>query len=128
MTTTEKLLHIKEIIARTFIQASDKGMLQGLQFKYKSEPVNTDEFKGWSVQVIVNEAGYGERTVQEFRYVRPDSADAKHMEYLVLSEFLSELTFGCLTTWYEVAKMLATDKELQKAIIHETKENNISSH
>jgi len=127
MGTTEKLLHIKEIIARSFINASDKGMVHGLSFKYKSEGVDTEEFKGWIFQVIVGEAGYGERTIQEFRYVRPNNIDAKNMEYLVLSEVIGELTFGALHTWYEVAKMLAGDKDLQKAIIHETKENNITS-
>lgn len=127
MGTTEKLLHIKEIVARCFIQASDKGMIHGLSFKYKSEPVETEEFKGWSLQIIVGEAGYGERTIQELKFVRPNNIDAKNMEYMVLSELLSELTFGALHTWYEVAKMLASDTDLQKAIIHEAKENNIPS-
>jgi hypothetical protein len=127
MTTTEKLLHLKEIIARAFIQASDKGMTRGLSFKYKSEPVEEENFKGWQVQIIVGEMGYGERTIQEFRFVRPHGADAKHMEYLVLSEIIGDLAFGALDTWYEVAKMLSGDKELQKEIINETKKGNISS-
>jgi len=127
MNTTQKLLHVKEIIARAFINASDKGMTSGLSFKYKSEPVETDEFKGWSFQVIIGEAGYGERTIQELKYVRPNNLDAKNMEYMVLCEIISELAFGALTTWYDIAKMLASDKELQKAIINETKENNITS-
>ena len=128
MTTTEKLLHLKEIIARAFIQASDKGMVHGLSFRYKSEPVEHEEFKGWQVQIIVGEAGYGERTIQEFKFVRPSGADAKHMEYLVLSEIIGDLAFGALHTWYEVAKMLAIDTDLQKAIINETKENNLPSY
>lgn len=126
MTTTEKLLHLREILSRAFIQASDRGMVHGLSFKYKSEPVEEEDFKGWRVQIVVGEMGYGERTIQEFRYRRPNSADAKHMEYMVLSEVVGELTFGALHTWYEVAKMLAGDKDLQKAIINETKKNNIS--
>lgn len=128
MGTTEKLLHIKEVIARAFINASDRGMVHGLSFKYESKPVEKEEFRGWVFQVIVAEAGYGERMIQELKYVRPSNIDAKNMEYMVLSEVLGELVFGALHTWYEVAKMLATDTDLQKAIIHETKENNIITH
>lgn len=126
MGTTEKLQHAKQMLARCFINASDRGMIHGLAFKYISEPVETEEHKGWSFKVIVNEAGYGERTIQEFKYVRPNNVDAKNMEYLVISEVLGELVFGALHTWYEVAKMLAVDKDLQKAIIDETKKGNIS--
>ena len=76
-------------------------------------------FKAWHVDIIVAELGHGERTVQQFRLPRPNNIDAKTMEYHAIIEVLATLTQGALITWYEVAKMLATDKEMQKTIIHE---------
>jgi hypothetical protein len=37
---------------------------------------------------------------------------------------MSHLIQGCLISWYEVAKMLSTDAEIQKAIKDEATENN----
>lgn len=125
MGTTEKLTEIKKVLATCFINATDKSLAHGLQFKYNSYPVPEED--GWAVDIIVKEAGYGERTIQQFRYKRPSNIDAKNMEYHVVLDVLSNLAQGALTTWYEVAKMLATDLDLQKAIIDETKKGNISS-
>lgn len=125
MTTTEKLTEIKKVLATCFINATDKAMEHGLQFKYTSYPV--EEEQGWALDVIVKEAGYSERTIQQFRYKRPDNIDAKNMEYHVILDILGSLAQGALITWYEVAKMLATDTDLQKTIIDETKKGNITS-
>lgn len=125
MTTTEKLTEIKKVLATCFINATDKAMEHGLQFKYTSYPV--EEEQGWALDVIVKEAGYSERTIQQFRYKRPDNIDAKNMEYHVILDVLGSLAQGALITWYEVAKMLATDTDLQKTIIDETKKGNITS-
>ena len=117
MGTTEKLKIAKEILAASFINATDKGMAHGLQFKYSSYPIEEEDFKGWVVDIIVKEAGYGEKTIQQFKYQRPNDVDAKKMEYLVIVDVIGALTQGALTTWYEVGKMLASDKLLQKTII-----------
>lgn len=125
MTATEKLTEIKKVLATCFINATDKAMEHGLQFKYTSYPV--EEENGWALDVIVKEAGYSERTIQQFRYKKPDNIDAKNMEYHVILDVLGSLAQGALITWYEVAKMLATDTDLQKTIIDETKKGNITS-
>jgi hypothetical protein len=125
MTTTEKLTEIKKVLATCFINATDKAMQHGLQFKYTSYPV--PEETGWALDVIVKEAGYSERTIQQFRYKKPDDIDIKNMEYHVILDVLGSLAQGALITWYEVAKMLATDTDLQKTIIDETKKGNITS-
>jgi hypothetical protein len=100
-------------------------MEHGLQFKYTSYPV--PEENGWALDVIVKEAGYSERTIQQFRCKKPDDIDIKNMEYHVILDVLGSLAQGALITWYEVAKMLATDTDLQKTIIDETKKGNITS-
>ena len=81
MGTAEKLKVAKEILSTSFIQATDKSIAHGLQFKYNSYPVEEEEFKGWVVDIIVKEAGYAERTIQQFKYRRPNNIDAKNMEY-----------------------------------------------
>jgi hypothetical protein len=123
MGTTEKLKIAKEILAASFINATDKSMAHGLQFKYNSYPIEEEDFKGWVVDIIVKEAGYGEKTLQQFKYERPSNVDAKNMEYLVIVDVIGALTQGALTTWYEVGKLLASDKLLQKTIIDETKKD-----
>lgn len=124
MKTAEKLKVAKELLATAFVVASEKSTASGLTFKYKSYPEEVKEenhiFKAWHVDIIVAELGHGERTVQQFRLPRPNNIDAKTMEYHAIIEVLATLTQGALITWYEVAKMLATDKEMQKTIIHET--------
>lgn len=128
MTTTDKLKIAKEILATSFINATEKSMASGLQYAYKSYPVEEGEFKGWAVDVIVKEAGYGERTIQQFKYQRPANIDAKNMEYHVIVDVIGALTQGALISWYEVAKYLASDTELQKAIIDEAKKGDIPSY
>ena len=128
MGTAEKLKIAKEILSTSFIQASDKSIAHGLQFKYNSYPVEEEESKGWIVDIIVKEAGYAERTIQQFRYQRPNNIDAKNMEYHVIVDVISNLTQGALISWYEVAKFLASDENIQKLIIDETKKDNIPSY
>ena len=128
MTTTDKLKIAKEILATSFINATEKSMASGLQYAYKSYPVEEEEFKGWAVDIIVKEAGYGERTIQQFKYQRPANIDAKNMEYHVIVDVIGALTQGALISWYEVAKYLASDTELQKAIIDEAKKGDIPSY
>lgn len=131
MGTTEKLKIAKEILAMSFMNATEKSAAQGLQFGYTSYPSddiffgNQEELvKGWIVDIKVKELGYGERDIQQFRYPRPDNIDAKNMEYHVILDVMSHLIQGCLISWYEVAKMLSTDAEIQKAIRDEATENN----
>jgi hypothetical protein len=128
MGTTEKLKHLKEILAMSFLNATDQSIAYGLQYGYKSFPIEEGEARGWCVEISVKEAGYGERTIQSLRFNRPDNIDAKNMEYNVLLELMSSLTMCSMLTWYETAKMLASDPELQKHIIDETKENNKPSY
>lgn len=132
MGTTEKLNVVKEILATSFMLATEKSLGQGLQFAYKSYPVEevTPEgitIKAWNFDFIVKELGYGEHVIQQLRFSRPNNIDAKNMEYHVCVEAIAAITQGALSTWYEVGKLLAQDKELQKNIIDEAKKDNIAS-
>ena len=127
MGTTEKLKVAKEILATSFLNATEKSITYGLEFRYNSYPVEEEDFKGWAVDILVKEAGYGEKAIQQFKYQRPSNIYAKSMEYHVIVDVIANLTLGALISWYEVAKMLASDKILQKAIIDEAKKDNIST-
>jgi len=131
MGTAEKLTIAKEILATSFINATEKALASGLSFGYKSYPCDDISFgksaepiKGWVVDIKVKEAGYGERDIQQFRYQRDNNIDPKNMEFHVILDVISNLVQGALTTWYEVSKMLAVDSELQKAIKDEAKKSN----
>jgi len=128
MGTTEKLKVAKEILATSFINATEKSLAHGLQYSYKSYPIETSEFRGWVVDILVKEAGYGEHIIQQFKYEWPNNIDPKNLEYNVILDVISSLTQGCLISWYEVAKFLASDSEIQKKIIDEAKEDNIASY
>ncbi len=128
MTTTDKLKIAKEILATSFINATERSIASGLEFKYNSYPEEDGEFKFWVVDIIVKEAGYGEKNIQQFKYQRPNNIDAKNMEYHVILDVISALTQGALISWYEVAKFLAGDKEMQKLIVDETKKGDIPSY
>jgi hypothetical protein len=129
MKTAEKLKIAKELLATSFVVASEKSQAEGLNFKYKSYPeeIKEDKYilKAWHVDIIVSELGHGEKIVQQFRLPRPNNIDAKTMEYHAIIEVLATLTQGALITWYEVGKMLATDKQMQKQIIDEAKKGPI---
>jgi hypothetical protein len=121
MGTSEKLTIAKEMLATSFMLATENSMVQGLQYAYKSYPVDQDNedgtsYKAWHMDIIVKELGYGEKTIQQLRFLRPNNIDAKNMEYHVIIETMAAMTQGALTMWYEVGKMLASDKELQKEI------------
>lgn len=128
MGTTEKLKVAKEILATSFLNATEKSLAHGLQYSYKSYPIENDNFRGWVVDIIVKEAGYGEHIIQQFKYEWPSNIDPKNLEYNVILDVISSLTQGCLISWYEVAKFLASDSEIQKKIIDEAKEDNIASY
>lgn len=128
MGTTEKLKVAKEILATSFLNATEKSLAHGLQYSYKSYPIETSEFRGWVVDILVKEAGYGEHIIQQFKYEWPNNIDPKNLEYNVILDLISSLTQGCLISWYEVAKFLASDSEIQKKIIDEAKEDNIASY
>ena len=132
MGTTEKLNVVKEILATSFMLATEKSLAEGLQFAYKSYAVEETTpdgltIKAWNFDFIVKELGYGEHIIQQLRFSRPNNIDSKNMEYHVCVEAIAAITQGALTTWHEVAKFLAGDKELQKMIIDEAKKDNISS-
>jgi hypothetical protein len=133
MGTTEKLQVIKEILANTFMLATQRAAQYGLQFSYKSYPHNveateeSEAFKAWHVDLLVKEPAYPEVIIQQFRYPRPDGIDAKNMEYHVLVEVMAAFTETSLFTWLQVGKMMNTDEELQKQIIHEATESNFTT-
>ena len=114
MGTKEKLEIAKEMLATVFLSASEQSLAMGLKFKYKSYPVEEKNFKGWKFEVIVSEAGYPPKTVQEFRFTRPKNIDPKNMEYNVILSVLSSLTQTAMLSWYQLGKMLIKDKELQE--------------
>jgi len=132
MGTTEKLNVVKEILATSFMLATEKSLAEGLQFAYKSYAVEETTpdgltIKTWNFDFMVKELGYGEHIIQQLRFSRPNNIDSKNMEYHVCIEAIAAITQGALSTWYEVGKLLAQDKELQKNIIDEAKKDNISS-
>ena len=130
MKTAEKLAVAKELLATAFVVASEKSTAEGFTFKYKSYPEEIQEdkyiLKAWHVDIIVAELGHGEKVIQQFRLPRPNNIDAKNMEYNAIIEVLATLTQGALVTWYEVGKILAQDKEMQKEIIDEATKGNIA--
>lgn len=131
MKTAERLAIAKELLATAFVVASEKSTTEGLTFKYKSYPEEVKEnkfiLKAWHVDIIIAEAGHGEKTIQQFRLPRPNNIDAKNMEYHAIVEVFATLTQGAITTWYEIGKILANDKEMQKEIIDEAKKGNIAT-
>ena len=133
MGTTEKLQVIKEVLANTFMLATNRAQQHGLQFTYKSYPVDveaTDDneaFKAWHVDILVKEAGYSEVIIQQFRYPRPAGIDVKNMEYHVLVEVIAAFTETSVFTWLQVGKMMNTDEELQKQIIDEATQSNFTT-
>ena len=71
MGTKEKLQGAKEILATTFMAATENSAASGMKFKYKSYSIEEETFKGWKFEVIVSELGYPDKTVQEFKFERP---------------------------------------------------------
>jgi hypothetical protein len=130
ISTSIKLKVLKELIATVFINANQLSVSDGLTFKYKSYPHEDLEFKGWKFDLIVAELGYGEKTIQEFRFHRPENIDPKNMEFHVITEIFTRLVQTSLVQWYELGKLLAVDKEFQKQAkesLHGEQENIITS-
>jgi hypothetical protein len=123
MGTKEKLEHIKEILGTCFLTATERSLSLGLQYKYNSYSCEDISFgkakepvKGWVIDIIVKEMGYGETTVQQFLYQWPNNIDYKNVEYHATLDVLSNITQSGLIFWYETGKHLNTNKEAQKII------------
>lgn len=123
MGTKEKLEHVKEIFALNFLRATELSTAHGLQFKYKSyssEDISFGEnempVKGWIIDIFVHELGYGEKAIQQFRYQKPEGIDHKNVEYHAILETMCQMTQGCLVFWYNTAKYINRDKDIQKEI------------
>ncbi len=114
MGTNEKLKVAKEILATIFLAATERAKTSGMNFKYSSYPIDEEDKKGWKFEVIVAQAGYSPRTVQEFSFQRPDNIDAKNMEYNVILHVLTEVTQTALLSWYQLGIMLNVDDELRE--------------
>lgn len=134
MKTTEKLQIAKEILATSFLQATEKSISSGLQFKYNSYSCDDISFgreiipiKGWCVDIIVKEAGYGEKTIQQFVYGKPNNIEHKNMEYHVIIDVISNLTQTALISFHEVAKYLSSDKDIQKIIKNGEEDNFVTN-
>jgi len=115
MGTKEKLEVAKEILAITFMAATENAASSGMKFKYKSFAIEEEKgSKGWQFEVIVSELGYPDKSVQEFKFERPANVDVKNMEYNVILHVITALTETAMLSWYQLAKMLNTDKKLQE--------------
>ena len=109
---------LRKIIATIFISINESQHKKGtgLMFKYKNEPIKlpgTDE-EGWIFSIILQESGYGERTMQSFPFSKKNGVDRYQMEYNVLMSALIIFTENTFLQWNELGKMLNADKELQK--------------
>ena len=128
----EKVQILKAAIAIVFAGINSKNQDKGInaQYKYKSEPVEEEEFRGWQFTISVKELGYGERDIQVLSFKRPDNIDRYNMEYNVLMAVLSTCVETSLFTWEHVGKQLNLDKEMQKTAlkaIQDGKEDNNNS-
>lgn len=120
MGTNKKLEIIREILSTSFLTATEKSLDQGLKFKYKSYFCEDIAFgqevvtiKGWIVDIVVFEAGYGEKIIQQFSYPKPNNIEVKNLEYHALLDVLSNLIQTSIISYYELGKILATDIQLQ---------------
>jgi len=107
---------LKAAVAIIFAGINSRNQEQGINatYKYKSEPVEEKEFKGWTFSIYVAELGHRERTLQTLRFKRPDNIDKYNMEYNVLMSVLSSGMETALITWNELGKTLNTDPQLQE--------------
>jgi hypothetical protein len=131
ITMSQKTAVLKQLVATIFLNTTELSIAEGLQFKYKSYPYEDENIKGWKFDLIVREAGYKERTIQEFGFERPPNIDAKNMEFHVLTDVLTRLTHNSLLHMFHLGNMLNKDKEMQEQIkedINDSKKNIITSH
>ena len=125
----EKVEIIKAAIAIIFAGINSRNQEKGInqQYRYKSSPVEEENFKGWEFTITVKELGYPDREIQVLRFKRPDNIDKYNMEYNVLMAVISSCTETALLTWEHVGKHLNKDKEMQKIALkalHDGEENN----
>ena len=129
VSTSAKLKVIKEVFATCLVNANELSIIEGLVYRYKSEPIEVGGQKGWCIQLMVKEAGYGEKVLQEFNFQRPNNIDAKNIEYHALVQVMTYMMKDTLGMWYKLGMMLASDKDLQKQAkesFNGESENNIS--
>ena len=89
----------------------------GLMFKYENKPYeNEDGTKGWVLNMIVKEAGYGENILQSFPFEKTKGMDRYAMEYEVLMGVLCIFTETTLLQYNEIGKMMNTDIKLQEKV------------
>lgn len=111
-----KVETIKAAIAIIFAGINSRNQEQGINetYKYKSEPVEEEKFKGWTFTITVVELGHAERMIQVLRFKRPDGIDKFNMEYNVLMAVLSSGMETSLLTWNELGKELNIDPQFQE--------------
>jgi len=125
----EKVQILRAAVAIIFAGINSRNQDRGinLTYKYKNEPVEEEEFRGWQFIISVKELGYGERDIQVLSFKRPDNIDRYNMEYNVLMAVLSSCVETSLFTWEHVGKQLNLDKEMQQTAlkaIQDGEENN----
>ena len=111
-----KVQTLKAAVAIIFAGINSKNKEEGINatYKYKSEPVDEKDFKGWVFSVSIAQLGHKERMLQTLRFKRPDNIDKYNMEYNVLMSVLSSGMETALLTWNEIGKTLNVDPQLQK--------------
>ena len=119
----EKVKVLKAAIAIIFADLDKKHQIHGKQYKYTSAPIEEEDKKGWEFSIIVKEAAYPDRTIQQWKFLRPDNIDKYNMEYNVLMTVLSALTDTALVTWDEVGKHLNTDFQMQQTALESLKQD-----
>lgn len=129
----DKCKFLKEVVAKIFVNINMKNTEKGinLQYKYVSGPIEDEDketgekVKGWEFSIVVKELGYPDKTIQSFRFQRPNNIDRYSIEYNVFTLVLTTMTETSLITWNELGKSLNKDTEFRKESInklHDDKE------
>jgi hypothetical protein len=113
----KKLEILKAAIAIIFVNINKANAEKGLNitYKYKSEPYEDKETKGWVFTISITELGHGEREIQQLRFTRPDNLDGYSMEYNVLMSVMSSAFDTSLFTWDQTGKLLNSDESMREA-------------
>ena len=108
---------LRELLATIFmsINKAQQAKGTGLSFKYKNTPFKLEDgTEGWGLDLIVMEAGHGQRTLQAFPFKKQNGMDRYSMEYEVLMSVLCILTENTLLQYNEMGKLLNSDMHLQE--------------
>jgi hypothetical protein len=111
----DKVKTLKAALAIIFADMVEKTQPMGITFKYNSGPIEEEGQKGWRFAIEAHELAYPARTIQEWKFLRPDNIDIYNMEYNVLMVVFSAMTETSLLTWNELGKQLNVDPSMQKA-------------